>query len=49
MPAKTPAERRTRAVRQPPLDDADARAIEGFIDAIWAEQGLSRQTLDSYR
>jgi len=48
MPA-TPAERRTRAIRQPPPPDADARAIEAFIDAIWAESGLSRQTLDSYR
>jgi integrase/recombinase XerD len=33
----------------PPLPDADAAAINAFLDAIWAESGLSRQTLDSYR
>ncbi|NZA27055.1 site-specific tyrosine recombinase XerD [Luteimonas sp. SJ-92] len=45
----TPADRRSRAMRQPPLPEADARAIDAFLDAIWAERGLSRQTLDSYR
>ena len=49
MTASTPAERRTRAMRLPPLRDADARAIDGFIDAWWAESGAARQTLDSYR
>ncbi len=49
MTASTPAERRTRAMRLPPLRDADARAIDGFIDAWWAESGAARPTLDSYR
>jgi integrase/recombinase XerD len=49
MTASTPAERRTRAMRLPPLRDADARAIDAFIDAWWAESGAARQTLDSYR
>ncbi|RNF84558.1 site-specific tyrosine recombinase XerD [Lysobacter psychrotolerans] len=34
---------------QPALPDADAAAIERFLEALWAEQGLARQTLDSYR
>jgi integrase/recombinase XerD len=33
----------------PPLRDVDARAIEAYLDATWAEQGLARQTLASYR
>ncbi|MGO1718732.1 MAG: site-specific tyrosine recombinase XerD [Luteimonas sp.] len=49
MPNITPADRRQTAMRLPPLRDEDARAIDGFLDAIWAERGLSRQTLDSYR
>src|SRR5690606_3535071 len=49
MTASTPAERRTRAMRLPPLRDADARAIDAFIDAWWAESGAARQTLDGYR
>ena len=49
MSASTPAERRTRALRLPPLRDADARAIDAFLDAWWAESGAARQTLDSYR
>ncbi|GGJ99069.1 tyrosine recombinase XerD [Luteimonas terricola] len=36
-------------MRLPPLRDADARAIDAFIDAWWAESGAARQTLDSYR
>jgi len=43
------AERRRIARSQPPLADADAVAIERFIDAIWAEQGLSAATLEAYR
>ena len=43
MAAATPAERRTRAMAQPPLRDADATAIETFLDASWAESGLSRR------
>jgi integrase/recombinase XerD len=49
MSSHTPAERRAQAMALPPLPDADAVAIHRFLDAIWAESGLSRQTLDSYR
>ena len=49
MSPHTPAERRMQAMALPPLPDADAVAINAFLDAIWAESGLSRQTLDSYR
>ncbi len=49
-PARTtPAERRQRAIALPPLRDADAEAIAAFIDVAWAEQGLAKQTQDSYR
>lgn len=34
---------------QPPLPDADADVIAAFLDATWAEKGLARPTLDSYR
>jgi integrase/recombinase XerD len=43
------ADRRQLARSLPPLADADAAAIERFIDAIWAEHGLSAATLDAYR
>lgn len=33
----------------PPLRDGDAQAIDAFLDSAWAERGLARQTLDSYR
>lgn len=33
----------------PPVPPAAQAQIEAFIDLIWAERGLSRQTLDSYR
>ncbi|MGN6513978.1 MAG: site-specific tyrosine recombinase XerD [Lysobacteraceae bacterium] len=46
---RTPADRRQRARQLPPLREADARAIEAFLDATWAEAGLARQTLASYR
>ena len=49
MPSTTPAERRARATGLPALRDADALAIEACLDALWAESGLSRQTLASYR
>ena len=49
MSAKTPAERRSHALRQAPLPDADATLIAAFLDATWAESGLARATLDSYR
>ncbi len=49
MPARTPAERREQVLALPPLRDADAAEIHAFAETIWAEQGLSRQTLASYR
>ena len=33
----------------PPVADADTVAIAAFLDAAWAESGLGRQSLDSYR
>ena len=33
----------------PPVPDADARAIDRFLDLLWAENGLARPTLESYR
>jgi integrase/recombinase XerD len=49
-PARSsPADRRRDALAMPPLGDADAAAIEAFLDATWAESGLARQTLASYR
>jgi integrase/recombinase XerD len=45
----TTADRRRLARSQPPLGEADAAAIERFIDAIWAGHGLSKATLEAYR
>ncbi|MES2859309.1 MAG: site-specific tyrosine recombinase XerD [Pseudomonadota bacterium] len=45
----TIADRRQHAHAQPPLADADEFLIERFIDAIWAERGLSPATLAAYR
>lgn len=33
----------------PPVPDADAAAINRFLDAIWAENGLAQATLAGYR
>jgi integrase/recombinase XerD len=49
MTADTPAQRRTHAMRRAPVPDADATVIAAFLDATWAEAGLSRATLSSYR
>jgi integrase/recombinase XerD len=49
MPSLTPAQRRQRAIALPPLRDADSLAIEGFLDAQWAESGVARQTTAGYR
>ena len=46
---RTPAQRRQLAMALPPLPDADSGDINRFLDAIWAEHGLARPTLDSYR
>jgi integrase/recombinase XerD len=45
----TPADRRQQAMQLPPLRDADARAIEAFLDTWWAESGAAKQSLASYR
>ena len=45
----TTADRRRLARSQPALAPADEAAIERFIDAIWAEHGLSKATLAAYR
>jgi integrase/recombinase XerD len=49
MPSTTPAQRRARAVALPPLRDDDGHAIDAFLDALWAESGVARQTLSGYR
>ena len=49
MPSRTPADRRMLAHALPPLRDADAAAIHAFIEAMWAEHGLAKQTQASYR
>ncbi|HEY5970443.1 MAG TPA: site-specific integrase, partial [Pseudoxanthomonas sp.] len=49
MSARTPAERRTRAMTMPPVPETDAAAIAAFLDAIWAESGLGKQSQASYR
>ncbi len=49
MTARTPAERRQLANALPPVPAGDATDIAAFLDAIWAESGLARPTLDSYR
>ena len=45
----TTADRRRIARSLPPLAEADSIAIERFLDAIWAEQGLSPAALSAYR
>ena len=47
MPTTSDRRRMTRDL--PPLEDADAAAIERFLDAVWAEQGLAPATLAAYR
>ena len=49
MSESSPAERRRRAQQRPPLQAADARVIERFLDRFWAEHGVARHTLESYR
>ena len=46
---QTPADRRRLAQQLPPLPEPDARVIEAFLDTLWAERGVARQTLASYR
>ena len=47
-PTTTPAERRSLVMALPPLRDVDRRDIDGFLDAFWAEHGISKQTAASY-
>lgn len=49
MTARTPAQRRGVAMALPEIRDADAGLIAAFLDAIWAENGLAKPSLDSYR
>lgn len=49
MTSATPAERRQRMHALPPLRESDADAIHRFLDALWAETGAARNTLDGYR
>ncbi|NDK38023.1 site-specific tyrosine recombinase XerD [Pseudoxanthomonas gei] len=49
MNPATPAERRQSAMALPPVPDADALLIASFLDSIWAENGLARQSLAAYR
>lgn len=46
---RSPADRRQYVMQMPPVPDADRRAIDAFLDAIWAESGLAQPTLASYR
>lgn len=43
------ADRRLHAQTLPPPSAGDALLIGQFLERIWAESGLSRSTLDSYR
>lgn len=47
--ALSPAERRQLVQQLPPLRADDEGLIQRFLDAIWAEHGLARASLDSYR
>ena len=49
MNPRTAADRRLQAQSRPEASPKDSALIGAFIDRIWAEQGLARQTLDSYR
>ena len=48
-PPRTPAERRQTIQALPPVPEDGAQAIAAFLDATWAESGLARPSLDSYR
>lgn len=45
----TPAARRQLVQHLPDLRADDNALIQRFLDAVWAEQGLARASLDSYR
>jgi len=45
----TPSHRRQESLALPEASPADAALIAAYLERAWAEQGLARQTLDSYR
>src|SRR5262245_53987623 len=49
MSTRTPAERRVHAQGLPAAAEADLDGIDQFLERLWAEAGLARATLDSYR
>ncbi len=49
MNSTSPADRRIQAMALPPVPESDAAEITAFLDAIWAESGLAKPTLASYR
>lgn len=48
-PPASPADRRERTRALPPPREADRHLVEAFIERAWAEDGLARNTQDSYR
>ena len=46
---RTPAQRRQLVQQLPAVREPDQRQIERFLESVWAEHGLARASLDSYR
>ena len=46
---RTATDRRLGARARPVAPEPERLLIQGFLDRIWAERGLSRQSLDAYR
>lgn len=49
MNTRNPTQRRLDAGARPPATADDSLAIKVFLERLWAEHGLARQTLDAYR
>lgn len=49
MSPTTPSSRRQDSLALPEASPADVALIAAWLERAWAEQGLARQTLDSYR
>jgi integrase/recombinase XerD len=49
MSRSTPADRRRHAQSLPSATETDRAAIAEFLERLWAESGVARQTLVSYR
>ena len=49
MSVRTPADRRRHAEALPQAPQVDVDLVARFLDAIWAERGLSLQTMAGYR